>query len=333
MDLLSVSGLVNFFGKVMDVDDISISPVLLQKGSTRLALYGLGSIRDERLNRSFQRGKVKMLQPEEDPDAWFNLLLFHQNRTPRGLNNYIPESYLDNFLHFILWGHEHECIINPQLNPEKDFVVCQAGSSVATSLSEGEAKRKHIALIEIQGTEYQFTPIPLQKVRPFIIRDICLKETSLLPGNDQKALNSYLTKELERILNENHEEMLAIQKVCPALARPLVRLRVDYSGGYSTINPQRFGQAFVDRVANAKDILLFYRKKISSNLLASSSKGSKPEIDKSLVSSKDPSEPIVVDDLITNFLEAQQLSVLPENEFGEAVRIFVDKDEKDAIQK
>jgi len=38
-----------------------------------------------------------------------------------------------------------------------------------------------------------------------------------------------------------------------------VRLRVDYSG-YSTCNPQRFGQRFVDRVANPSDILLFTRK-------------------------------------------------------------------------
>jgi len=80
MDLLSVSGLVNFFGKVKDVDDISVNPILLQKGTTKLALYGIGSIRDERLNRSFQRGKVKFLRPEEDPGSWFNLLLFHQNR-------------------------------------------------------------------------------------------------------------------------------------------------------------------------------------------------------------------------------------------------------------
>lgn len=44
LDLLSVSGLVNYFGKQNEVDDITVSPILLQKGSTRLALYGLGSI-------------------------------------------------------------------------------------------------------------------------------------------------------------------------------------------------------------------------------------------------------------------------------------------------
>eukprot|EP00271_Cylindrocystis_brebissonii_P000324 TRINITY_DN10431_c0_g1_i1.p1 TRINITY_DN10431_c0_g1~~TRINITY_DN10431_c0_g1_i1.p1 ORF type:complete len:509 (+),score=124.81 TRINITY_DN10431_c0_g1_i1:45-1529(+) len=37
---------------------------------------------------------------------------------------------------------------------------------------------------------------------------------------------------------------------------PLVRLRVDYTG-FSTVNPQRFGQKFVGKVASPHDILLF----------------------------------------------------------------------------
>ena len=80
MDLLSVCGLVNYFGRVPNVDDITMSPILLKKGESKLALYGLGSIRDERLHRTFLDKKVKMLRPKEDPDSWFNLLVFHQNR-------------------------------------------------------------------------------------------------------------------------------------------------------------------------------------------------------------------------------------------------------------
>lgn len=153
VDILSVSGLINYFGKIKDVDDIVSSPILLVKGSTHLALYGVGSIRDERLFRSFQRKKVKFLRPLENEDSWFNLLTFHQNRfligifipvysCAHGPTNYIPEAFLDSFFDFILWGHEHECLIDPQYNPQKEFYVCQPGSSVATSLSEGESKEK-----------------------------------------------------------------------------------------------------------------------------------------------------------------------------------------------
>ena len=37
--------------------------------------------------------------------------------------------------------------------------------------------------------------------------------------------------------------------------------QVEYSGGFEIINPHRFGQQFVGRVANSKDLLLFYKKK------------------------------------------------------------------------
>jgi hypothetical protein len=36
------------------IGKVEIVPVLLQKGSTKVALYGLGNIRDERLARAFQ---------------------------------------------------------------------------------------------------------------------------------------------------------------------------------------------------------------------------------------------------------------------------------------
>ena len=37
--------------------------------------------------------------------------------------------------------------------------------------------------------------------------------------------------------------------------------QVEYSGGFSSFNIRRFGQQFVDRVANPKDILHFYQTK------------------------------------------------------------------------
>ena len=42
----------------------------------------------------------------------------------------------------VIWGHEHECLIDPVYNAEQGFYVVQPGSSVATSLCEGEAEPK-----------------------------------------------------------------------------------------------------------------------------------------------------------------------------------------------
>ena len=52
----------------------------LQKGTSRLALYGLGSCRDERLHRMFRKGKVKFLWPTEEEGDWFNVLVLCQNK-------------------------------------------------------------------------------------------------------------------------------------------------------------------------------------------------------------------------------------------------------------
>lgn len=149
LDLLSVSGLVNYFGKSVDLESISISPLMLQKGKTKICMYGLGSIRDERLHRMFLDGKVSMLRPKENCDDWFNLMVLHQNRVKHGMKNYIPEQFLDDFLDLVVWGHEHECRIEREWNEKQSFFVTQPGSSVATSLCHGEAVEKHVGILQV----------------------------------------------------------------------------------------------------------------------------------------------------------------------------------------
>ena len=72
--------MLNHFGKAKSCDNIEISPLLLKKGTTKLALYGLGAIRDERLHKTFCLKKVKMLRPRENTDTWLNIFVLHQNR-------------------------------------------------------------------------------------------------------------------------------------------------------------------------------------------------------------------------------------------------------------
>lgn len=40
-----------------------------------------------------------------------------------------------------------------------------------------------------------------------------------------------------------------------------------------------------------------------------------------------------VENLVQKYLAAQHLSILPENELEDAVRIYVEKDEKDAVKE
>ena len=87
LDVLSVSGLLNYMGKIdLPISDadapstgIAIRPVLLRKGNTNLGLYGVGNIKDQRMHFELRSNRVRMFMPR-DKDNWFNIFLIHQNR-------------------------------------------------------------------------------------------------------------------------------------------------------------------------------------------------------------------------------------------------------------
>ncbi|KAL7528019.1 hypothetical protein ACHAXR_002675, partial [Thalassiosira sp. AJA248-18] len=195
VDLLSVSNLVNYFGRQDEVDHIKVSPVLLQKGETKVALYGMGSMRDERLNRMWQSKKVKFLRPDQnqtgdddDQDLygesnWFNIFTLHQNRDlGRGSKNCVHESMIPEWMDLVVWGHEHECLINASESLVGTFRITQPGSSVATSLTAGESRRKHVGLLEIKGQQFRLKPIPLSSVGSFAVGDVSLGEKAREQG-------------------------------------------------------------------------------------------------------------------------------------------------------
>lgn len=330
LDLLHTAGFVNYFGKTTSLEKIEISPLLLQKGSTKMALYGLGSIRDERLHRMFLHKNVSMLRPKEDKDDWFNMFVIHQNRAKHGATNYIPEQFLDDFLDLVIWGHEHECRIDPEWNGIQNFYVSQPGSSIATSLSEGETAKKHIGLLHVKGKDFKMTKIPLETVRQFYMEDIMLSDTSLNPEdhNVNKQVEAYCTEKVESLIEKAEMEHTGNRK---QPEKPLIRLRIDYSGGFEMFNSNRFGQKFVDKVANPKDILHFTRKKIITKKEDKNDEGlqyaiRKENLEKSRVED-------VVKDIFSQADTNMQLKLLTEKGMGDAVAEYVEKEEKEAISE
>ncbi|XP_036926947.1 double-strand break repair protein MRE11 [Acanthopagrus latus] len=333
IDLLSASGLVNHFGHSHSVERIEISPVLMQKGNTKLALYGLGSIPDERLHRMFVNNQVTMLRPKEDQDEWFNLFAIHQNRSKHGPTNYIPEQFLDDFIDLVVWGHEHECLITPTRNEQQLFYVTQPGSSVATSLSPGEAAKKHVGLLRVKGRRMNLEKIPLKTVRQFFIEDVVLEDHQDLftPDTPQvtKKVENFCYAKVTQMIEEAERERLG----CPLTPeKPLIRLRVDYSGGFDTFNTARFSQKFVECVANPKDIIHFVRRREKKEDIKD-----EVNVDYSKVIRNTAVEGLRVEDLVKKYFEAAektvQLSLLTENGMGKAIQEYVDKDEKDAIEE
>ncbi|XP_056139565.1 double-strand break repair protein MRE11 [Lampris incognitus] len=333
LDLLSSCGLVNHFGRSQSVEKIEISPILMQKGKSKLALYGLGSIPDERLYRMFLNNQVTMLRPKEDQDEWFNLFTIHQNRSKHGPTNYIPEQFLDDFLHLVVWGHEHECLIAPTRNEQQLFYVTQPGSSVATSLSPGEATKKHIGLLKVKGCKMNLQKIPLMTVRQFYIQDVVLADhQDLFTPNTMKVtkkVEDFCYAKVVEMLEEAERDRLG-SPLTPE--KPLIRLRVDYSGGFEAFNTSRFSQKFVDRVANPKDIIHFMRRRERKETVTDEA-----NIDYGQLVKNTTAEGLRVEDLVKQYFEAAeqkvQLSLLTEQGMGKAIQEFVDKDEKDAIEE
>eukprot|EP00124_Ichthyophonus_hoferi_P004724 Ihof_evm1s559 gene=Ihof_evmTU1s559 len=345
VDLLSVNNLINYFGKTNTIEDIVISPILIVKGNTKLALYGLGSIKDERLVRTFRNNKVKMLRPTEDPDHWFSLLVLHQNRAAHGANSYIKEEFLPDFLNLVIWGHEHECLLTPEENSTKGFFVSQPGSSIATSLSDGEAVQKKIGILEIQqqpednAPKFRMKEISLKTVRPFVLDEITLADHDEFSPNDMNGVTEYIeqkvNKLIERAVNE-YKIQHGDDGGKNGVPLPLVRLKVECSGGFEPFNISRFGQKFVDRVANPHDILLFYRRKqyhIPSDHQQQQMEGEGLQnIGHFTVPQSDT---VSVEELLSRTIAKDELKLklLNASTLMEALSSFVDKDENRAISE
>ncbi|KAG5357722.1 Double-strand break repair protein [Yarrowia sp. B02] len=336
-DILAATGLINHFGKVPQNDDITVTPLLFSKGSTNLALYGLANVRDERLFRTFSHGIVTFLRPEDDQE-WFSLMAVHQNRTAHTETSYLPSDFLPRFLNMVIWGHEHECICEPARCPDRDFDILQVGSSVATSLCDAETKPKYIFVLCITGKDYVLEKIRLKTVRPFVMEDVVLSMLGVPPGRDAWSqiatlLDAKITGMIERanaqwVADNGYTEDDVQGGVSPPL--PLIRLRVEYSGGYDVENPRRFSNRYVSRVANIDDVVLFFKKKVRDTTTATSRKGK--EKAEGHTSDRQDLDKIQVQNLVESILGDDSLCLLAEIGLGQAVAAFIDKDEKDAIK-
>ncbi|XP_030555184.1 double-strand break repair protein MRE11 [Drosophila novamexicana] len=258
LDLLSSTGLVNYFGRWTDLTQLEISPILMRKGETKLALYGLSHIHDARLVRIFTDFQVTINCPKESEEDWFHLMVVHQNRADRGPKNYLPEELLPAFLNLIIWGHEHDCRIDPEVNALRDFYVSQPGSSVATSLAKGESIKKHVGLLEIYKTKFHLKPLPLQTVRPFIFDSIDIDsiatKLNLKQGDASIKVCDFAKNRVEAMIEEA-KSLLTGHPKQPTL--PLIRLRLRYTDETHMFNTIRFGQMFSTRVANVADVVKF----------------------------------------------------------------------------
>jgi len=387
LDLLAITNLLNYFGRQDEVDKVQVSPILIKKGEeTKVALYGMGNMRDERLNRMWQGKKVRFLRPEReegqdednendddddgaggDKSGWFNIFALHQNRDlGRGTKNCVHESMIPEWMDLVIWGHEHECLIQPSESVVGTFRITQPGSSVATSLTEGEAATKHVGILDIRGPQFRMSSVPLKQVRRFAVGSIVLKDHShgldVEDPHIDDAMGKLLEEQVDRLVREARALLIqenadgegesgleeddgdrdeearggAVKRKRFKVDKPqqvLVRLKVEHSG-FSTLNNQRFGSRFVKEVANPSDILCFHRKRSKDGPKESIAKGNRTNAN----SLSEPSYPdelnaINMENIMKDTLETtdKKLQILDEEKLGFAVEDFVSKEQKQAF--
>lgn len=107
----------------------------------------------------------------------------------------IPE-----WMDIVIWGHEHECQITQTVSLTGAFHNVQPGSSVATSLTEGESRRKQIGILEIKGRQFRILPITLTNVRGFEVGKVNLGDVARDQGGpldvDDPKVEEQMMKEL-----------------------------------------------------------------------------------------------------------------------------------------
>ncbi|UKJ89828.2 hypothetical protein MACJ_003082 [Theileria orientalis] len=344
IDILDVAGLVTYFGRYLDLTNVVVKPILITKSNIKIALYGLGWIKDERIVALFNENEVKFERCEEDR---YKILLLHQNRYPRrgsGVKDYITTDMIPDWFDLVIWGHEHESIKFPEKTSLHNFQILQPGSTIQTTLVPAELPPKHGCLIHISQDDVNFYPISLLTSRKFICDEIDnYNEQGDGPDNSSE-LHDYLRDAVQKVLDTREDNFIThlnslslskqlgltecsrIDSLVEASSSPLLRIKID-GDLYENINPKLFGSNFIGKVANPNDMLKISNKKRKTKEV--------PEHEYTAMSIRQVREVKIKikQQVMSSVEDTCRLSLLLESDLNDAVCRFVTGNESRAIME
>lgn len=195
LDILNEALLLNYFEPVQNIDEIILKPIILQKGSTKIVIYGCGHT--EYFDESLVNGKFQLVIPSDGLQNYFSILMLHQDRKRNEeyveilINLLRQKNYNINLL---AWGHEHKYeTVNP---PGPYFNIIQIGSSINTQ-NFVECSKKFILDIKLKSnTEFTYETIPIYNFTHFYFDRISLGELGVTSTGDilNKVRNILTTK-------------------------------------------------------------------------------------------------------------------------------------------
>jgi len=165
---------------------VELSPTLITKGTTKVALYGLDNMPEAAFGRQLQGTETNLtaLPPGPGMDC-FKICCLHQRHSRRAERT-VPIEF-----DLVLWGHEHTCEIAGGMDAlpitANHFCIIQPGSTVhvrgpAGKLGSGrgsgrlvggqkgttahEHTPKHVAMVKVVNDKWKMEQIPLMTVCP-----------------------------------------------------------------------------------------------------------------------------------------------------------------------
>ena len=217
-----------------------------------------------------------------------------------------------------------------------------------------------MCIIEIKGDQYRCLNLPLYTTRPFVISDITLSEhiDAGVP-HVTETMEQLLTEQIDNMLERVKGQSAAPQHNQPPVCEsaivlspitdmltvshcvlsaepkysnsdrpslPLIRVRVEHTG-FARLNVSKFGQSFVNRVANPDDLLHFYKQRQPT---ARRERGDRGPLDLSSLEQAagrrgaDDDVP-GIDEILAQLMERTPLSLLSETLLADAIEEYVDK--------
>ncbi|XP_076376684.1 double-strand break repair protein MRE11 [Megalopta genalis] len=191
---------------------------------------------------------------------YFNLFVLHKKRAPYIRHGYTSEAHFPPLIHLVVWGGEHECRITGESISKQEYYVTQPGSTVATSLCEGESKAKHIGILCVNDYRVKLKKLKLKTVRPFVFDTLNLDDVNI-KSNDRSLLKSvrfnFVDRRIENKLIPRAAEQLTNHPKQPVL--PYVRLKVLYLTHSQMFDTTRLTQKYCDKVANPDELIEYER--------------------------------------------------------------------------
>ena len=222
----------------------------------RLALYGLGYVKDSVLARMFSQGRVKFEQPPNDGHGYYSIFILHQNRDGKGgkwVNpgqKSIHPRNIPEWINLTIWGHEHEAIYD--VFEVESRRIMQPGSTVITSSIEAEAKQKQCVLMELGPMgDFTYYSILLEKShRPLVLLEYEYSQLRERGLGSKETLRDFIWQEIDKALAEHHSK------------KPIIRVRLESTDFHDHYELKKaVEERFRKLVANPDKILTMWKEK------------------------------------------------------------------------